>query len=85
MKTTSGWYQFGNGTDDFGFSAPPSGYRWNVSGAFFVAGLGAQFWSSTPNGNNAWIRILGANGDDISQDNWNQSYGLSVRCLSDDE
>ena len=85
LKTTSGWYQFGNGTDDFGFSAPPSGYRWSINGAFFVAGLGAQFWSSTPNGNNAWTRGLGANGDYISRDNWNQSYGLAVRCLSDDE
>ena len=27
LKSTSGWFNNGNGTNDFGFSAPPGGYR----------------------------------------------------------
>ena len=30
LKSTSGWYKNGNGTDDFGFSALPAGYRYYI-------------------------------------------------------
>ena len=47
LKTTSGWYDDGNGTDAFGFSALPSGNRSFYDGNFNNAGNYAVFWSSS--------------------------------------
>ena len=38
LKSTYGWYNGGNGTDDFGFSALPGGYRYDDNGNFVIAG-----------------------------------------------
>jgi uncharacterized protein (TIGR02145 family)/uncharacterized repeat protein (TIGR02543 family) len=45
LKSTSWWYNNGNGTDDYGFSALPGGYRW--SGSFDVIGNYGIWWSAT--------------------------------------
>ena len=47
----------GNGTDDFGFSALPGGYRAR-HGYFVNAGYGGYWWSSSPSGGDAWYRSL---------------------------
>ena len=41
LKSTYGWYDGGNGTDDFGFSALPGGYRRYYDGDFDDAGYSA--------------------------------------------
>ena len=46
----------GNGTDDFGFSALPGGYRYDSDGTFYDAGLYGYWWSSSPSGGSAWTR-----------------------------
>jgi uncharacterized protein (TIGR02145 family) len=46
MKTAKGWYNNGNGTDDFGFSALPGGGR-DVSGSFFNVGKYGFWWTAT--------------------------------------
>ena len=48
----------GNGTDDFGFSALPGGYRRYYDGAFDNAGYYGYWWSSSPSGGSAWYRYL---------------------------
>ncbi len=45
LKSRSGWYSNGNGTDAYGFSALPGGDRYN-GGYFRNAGGIAYFWSS---------------------------------------
>ena len=56
LKSTSGWFKKGNGSDDFGFNALPAGYRLagnNATGGKFD-GIGgyAHLWtaSETPDG-----------------------------------
>ncbi len=45
LKSTYGWSS-GNGTDDYGFSASPAGYR-GTSGTFYEFANLAGFWTST--------------------------------------
>ena len=85
LKSTSGWYNDGNGTDDFGFSALPGGYRTYSSGGFFSAGNRGYWWSSSPNGGLAWFRNLNFINPDILRYYFNSRYGFSVRCLRDAE
>lgn len=80
LKTTSGWLYFENGTDEFGFSALPSGYRMD-NGFFESKGFEGLWWSSTQNSNRGVYRRL-ANSDDYWHENFqNKLYGLSIRCL----
>ena len=46
LKSTSGWFKKGNGTDDYGFNALPAGYR-QGSGKFDGIGGYAHLWSAT--------------------------------------
>jgi uncharacterized protein (TIGR02145 family) len=48
LKTTSGWYNDGNGTDDWSFSALPGGRGWD-DGEGFGAGNFGGWWSSSEN------------------------------------
>jgi len=56
LKSTSGWYNNGNGTDEFGFSAlPGSGYP----GVFFGnIGSYGYWWTATRNGSKAYHRTI---------------------------
>jgi len=81
LKSTSGWNS-GNGTDDFGFSALPGGFRFS-NGNFNNAGFDGYWWSSSPSGGNAWYRNLYYDFPDIFRDDYNPRFGFSVRCLRD--
>ena len=82
LKSTSGWSGGGNGTDDFGFSALPVGYR-DLNGFFYDNGYFGLWWSSSPSGGNAWYRVLDYQGTDIYRYDGDPRYGFSVRCLRD--
>jgi uncharacterized protein (TIGR02145 family) len=47
LKATSGWNRDNNGTDNYGFTALPGGYRSNYDGSFSSVGDYAYWWSST--------------------------------------
>ena len=83
LKSTSGWYNGGNGTDDFGFSALPGGYRTSDDGSFNGAGGYGFWWSSSPSGGDAWYRSLDFTSPVINRFSHNPRYGFSVRCLRD--
>ena len=83
LKSTSGWANSGNGTDDFGFSALPGGYRLSSNGNFNFAGGNGYWWSSSPIGGSAWFRNLNLNSPDINRYDNNPQSGFSVRCLRD--
>jgi len=85
LKAKSGWGEGGNGTDDFGFSALPGGYRFSLSGSFYFAGSGGYWWSSSPSGGDAWHRYLHDFSPGVYRDYYGPRYGFSVRCLRDVE
>jgi uncharacterized protein (TIGR02145 family) len=83
LKSTSGWYGNGNGTDDYGFSGLPGGNRSNY-GYFYDIGDYGYWWSATENGtDDAWYRSLGYFYEYFYRSNNDKGYGHSVRCLRD--
>jgi len=83
LKSTSGWYNNGNGTDQYGFSALPGGYRYS-DGTFYDAGHDGYWWSSEEGGSGrAYLRNMHYYGDYVYEVNSGKSYGLSVRCVED--
>jgi len=85
LKTTSGWpnkgRESGNGTDDYGFSAWPSG---GYYGSGFSGGGSVEWWSSSENGAyDTYSRLM----NDLSHLNRYSrdkgSYLFSVRCVQD--
>jgi uncharacterized protein (TIGR02145 family) len=83
LRTTSGWNYNGNGTDLFGFSGRPGGYRDNYGG-FADIGLAGYWWASSEVGNDdAWFRGLGYSYPGVYRLNDSREHGFSVRCLRD--
>ena len=87
LKSTSGWNEdegeSGNGTDSFGFSALPAGYRYN-GGYYDNEGYDAYFWSSTEyNSNYAYYMRLYYNYDVAYLGINSKDGGHSVRCVKD--
>jgi uncharacterized protein (TIGR02145 family) len=83
LKSKSGWYSGGNGTDQYGFSALPGGYR-NSGGSFNDAGNYGNWWTATENdGSLAYSRHMNYNNDHVNENLNYKSYGFSVRCLED--
>ena len=82
LRSTSGWNSCGNGTDTFGFSALPAGYRFYVDG-FYSEGYLACFWSSTEGDHVMYSMCLHYNLENADLVAFNFRQGLSVRCLRD--
>ena len=83
LKSTSGWNNNGNGTDLFGFTAVPAGYR-EHNGSFSDMSNWARFWSSTEHFSiSARSRHLLYSNDQIRRYFNDKDYGFSVRCLQD--
>ena len=92
MKSSTGWYSNGNGTNSSGFAGFPGGVRFS-DGSFGGVGRFGYWWSATEdNSNFAWYRYLRFSNGDVSRANyiskqsaftgdlWN---AFSVRCLGD--
>ena len=83
LKTRSGWNNNGNGTDDFGFSALPGGFR-NSDGNFGDAGNNGYWWTDTERGSNyAYGRFMCYDGGTVYEDSNVKDDGYSVRCVAD--
>ncbi|MCF8302725.1 MAG: hypothetical protein K9I94_05560 [Bacteroidales bacterium] len=83
LKSTSGWYNNGNGSDEFGFTALPAGHR-NIYGSFSGYSGGGYWWSSSESSSlKAWYRFLDYFYPSVGRYNYNKDYGFSVRCLKD--
>ena len=82
LKSLTGWNDSGNGTDAFGFSALPAGYR-SLRGLFNSEGNYAFFWSSTEyNSDRAYCMYLNY-GRYVAYLGYDFKYSVSVRCLKD--
>ncbi|MBO5532064.1 MAG: fibrobacter succinogenes major paralogous domain-containing protein [Fibrobacter sp.] len=91
LRSTSGWENDrwgndGNGTDAFGFSALPSGYR-SRGGDYHTAGGYAYIWSSFEyiTGLVAYEMGLRCNVADAYIERGNEESGYAVRCLKDSD
>ena len=85
LKSTSGWNDGGNGSDAFGFSALPAGYKLN-NGNYSHNGTLADFWSSSAGSSilRAYSISLGYRYDNAYLWNDDNYKGYSVRCVKDD-
>jgi uncharacterized protein (TIGR02145 family) len=83
LKSTTGWYSNGNGTNDYGFTTLPGGCR-DYDGNFSSIEEYAFFWSSTEyDSGGVWTRGLHYDADVVVRGNSGKAYGFSVRCVKD--
>ena len=83
LKTQSGWYSNGNGSDAFGFSALPVGLS-DYYGDFSYDSYHAYFWSASENdGYGACNMVLNSDDDEAFLDGYVKALGFSVRCVKD--
>ncbi len=80
MKASSGWSRNGNGTNESGFSALPTGYR-NAKGLFSSQGISAYWWSSSSDAVNGWYTVLFSKDATAFKYYGQKESGFSVRCL----
>lgn len=84
MKSTSGWRDSGNGTNESGFNAVPAGRKGSSGIAYTEIALAARFWSSTENNqNNGWIYRLTYDSDELQRAYNQKGNGFSIRCMLD--
>jgi uncharacterized protein (TIGR02145 family) len=83
MKSTSGWLDNGNGTNESGFSGLPGGGRLFI-GPFDGIGFIGYWWSSTEDDTLfAWGRGLSCYTRNVNGKPNAKKGGFSVRCLRD--
>ena len=81
LKSQTGWYNRGNGTDAFGFSALPAGGR-NGDEDYYNEGDYAYFWSSTELNSSYAYRMYLDYGSDGATLSYNyKNYAFSIRCV----
>jgi len=84
LKSTSGWYNNGNGTDDYGWSALPGGYGGGRS--FGNAGYSGYWRSATEyDADYASYRRMGYGYELVHWGSIDKTYLFSVRCVADKE
>jgi uncharacterized protein (TIGR02145 family) len=82
LKATSGWFKKGNGSDDFGFSALPAGYR-QGSGKFDGIGGYAHFWSASETPDDlALYLFLDFSAPAARLSEFGKDEARSVRCVN---
>jgi len=85
LKAKNGWRYEGNGTDEYGFSALPGGFRFggNCQNICFSSngGYSGNWWTATSSnsGYGIWADDIGVESDGVIR--YNENYGLSVRCV----
>jgi uncharacterized protein (TIGR02145 family) len=83
LKSKSGWNENANGTDNYGFSALPGGYR-GTSGYFYSAGYSGGWWTATEGYSGyAYNRYMNCLNGSVHENSYGKSYGFSVRCVAD--
>lgn len=83
---TAHWISPNTGTNEFGFTALPGGYR-IIDGTYRRLGTNALFWSCTEDPEGfmpfAWYRSLFNNTSRINHLSDSKNIGMSVRCVRD--
>ena len=86
LKSSSGWYQDGNGTDLYDFTALPGG-GFDDDRIFVAVYNVGVWWTSTINQTVPWYRLIFYDYPSIDRRIWPFSssftMGFSVRCIKD--
>jgi uncharacterized protein (TIGR02145 family) len=83
MKSTSGWKEDGNGTNESRFNGLPGGYRYDDGYSNYV-GINGYWWSSSQKvASSAWDRYLNYKARDVYRASKAKEVGFSVRCIKD--
>ena len=83
LKSTYGWQNNGNGTNETGFEGLPAGGR-TYFGSYGSAGGSGYWWTSSElDPNSAWLRTLYSEEDRIGRFANFKVEGYSIRCLKD--
>lgn len=84
LKSTTGWNESGNGTNNYDFSALPGGVR-NKKGVFDDLRMNGSWWTSSDSiGNGAtWRRVYWGGNGIVREMTAKKAVGLSVRCLKE--
>ena len=70
-----------DGTNNFGFSALPGGYRYATGGFNYDAGSG-YWWSATESGSGgAYSRGMYSHNAYVYEGIYDEGYGFSARCV----
>jgi uncharacterized protein (TIGR02145 family) len=76
-------FHLNEGTNESGFTALPSGCRWE-NGWFFYKGYYTYWWSKTESSSDrAYHRSLGYEGNEVGRYNDPKTTGNSIRCIKD--
>ncbi|MCQ2360562.1 MAG: hypothetical protein MJ009_03650 [Paludibacteraceae bacterium] len=82
LKSRNGWYNGGNGTDDYGFSGLPAGGA--LGSSVSILGAWGSFWSSDDKSSNgAYIYDLMYKNSNLNEYSSYKYTAQSVRCLRD--
>ena len=85
LRSTYGWRNGANGSDDFGFSVVAGGLT-NNGGSYGDAGQNGQFWSTSQreDGEAYWyIRDFQSGLGSVRRYDLDAKTGLSIRCIKD--
>lgn len=81
LKSTNGWPDPGNGTDNYGFNALPGGVRYG-SGSYDMVGSNGYWWTSSPHTITfSGFRMLSSNSSELERLATSKKCGMSVRCI----
>jgi len=84
LRSNRGWYNYGNGSNKFGFSALPGGFRIS-DGGFYGAGYYGIWWTATESsGGDAYYRFMYYDDDEVNEYGTDKSDGFSARCVQGD-
>ena len=84
LKTKSGWYADGNGSNRYHFSAVPGGYRFGEDGEFLQNTKYGFWWTSNEfDSDSALFQFMGYQQNIISLNKDHKNDALSIRCVRD--
>ena len=84
LKSTTGWYSDGNGTDAYGFAALPAGFDGFSLDSLNNQGFSANFWTSSMDDSGyAYHLYITFSDDDVGLNATDVDDKYSVRCVLD--
>ncbi|MEZ5197572.1 MAG: FISUMP domain-containing protein [Bacteroidales bacterium] len=84
LKSSSGWYSSGNGTNLYNFTGLPGGYR-STSFSFYNLEKFGHFWTSNEDdSSNAFYRNLNYSSNSVWRYYTPKGTSYSVRCIKDE-
>lgn len=86
LKAENGWAYDGNGDNDSGFNALPSGFRMEYLSIFSMLGTNCYFWTNDDDflpESRAHYFLLQGDQDGVGTSGGKKWEGLSVRCVKD--